>query len=76
MLSCGEHKIGFITPGPGNYDNFAIYPSVISRRCLVATGILMFTFILPYSDNMSKTFDMMPHYATLGLSILALSCKS
>ena len=40
--------------------------SVISRRCLVATGSSMFTFIvLPHWSIMPQTLDMMPHPVTL-----------
>ena len=42
------------------------YFSVISRRCLVATGSSMLTFIvLPHWSIMSQTLDMIPHPVTL-----------
>ena len=44
------------------FNNF----SVISRRCLVATGSSMLTFIvLPHWSIMSQTPDMIPHPVTL-----------
>ena len=44
------------------FNNF----SVISRRCLVATGRSMLTFIvLPHWSIMSQTLDMIPHPVTL-----------
>ena len=44
------------------FNNF----SVISRRCLVATGSSMLTFIvLPHWSIMSQTLDMIPHPVTL-----------
>ena len=44
------------------FNNF----SVISRRCLVATGSLMLTFIvLPHWSIMSQTLEMIPHPVTL-----------
>ena len=44
------------------FNNF----SVISRRCLVATGSSVLTFIvLPHWSIMSQTLDMMPHPVTL-----------
>ena len=44
------------------FNNF----SVISRRCLVATGSSMLTFIvLPHRSIMSLTLDMIPHPVTL-----------
>ena len=44
------------------FNNF----SVISRRCLVATGSSVLTFIvLPYWSIMSQTLDIIPHPVTL-----------
>ena len=44
------------------FNNF----SVISRRCLVATGSSMLTFIvLPHWSIMSQALDMIPHPVTL-----------
>ena len=44
------------------FNNF----SVISRRCLVATGSSMLTIIvLPHWSIMSQTLDMIPHPVTL-----------
>ena len=44
------------------FNNF----SVISRRCLVATGSSMLTFIvLPHWSIVSQTLDMIPHPVTL-----------
>ena len=44
------------------FNNF----SVISRRCLVATGSSMLTFIvLPHWSIMSQTLDIIPHPVTL-----------
>ena len=44
------------------FNNF----SVISRRCLVATGSSLLTFIvLPHWSIMSQTLDMIPHPVTL-----------
>ena len=44
------------------FNNF----SVISRRCLVATGSSVLTFIvLPHWSIMSQTLDMIPHPVTL-----------
>ena len=44
------------------FDNF----SVISRRCLVARGSSVLTFIvLPHRSIMPRTLDMIPHPVTL-----------
>ena len=44
------------------FNNF----SVISRRCLVATGSSMLTFIVLSNWNiMPQTLDMIPHPVTL-----------
>ena len=62
------------------FNNF----SVISRRCLVATGSSMLTFIvLLHGSIMSQTLDMIPHPVTLSwhwvdqsyLYLVSLSAK-